>query len=200
MDNNGPAGETRRQDEILNIADALIQTRGFSAFSYQDIADRLGIRKASIHYYFPSKAGLGGAALDRYAQRHSAMLDALDSDNSLSPRARVEAYMRAMLELAETTDRVCLAGALAAELMALPAALRDKVDRFFQTQQAWLAKTIAQAQAGGGVAADAAPDQVARLVFSALQGALLIGRTTGDLQQMRDVVYALKKQLFGKKA
>jgi hypothetical protein len=30
----------------------LIQTRGYSAFSYQDVADSLGIRKASIHYHF----------------------------------------------------------------------------------------------------------------------------------------------------
>ena len=41
--------ETARQ--ILDLAETLIQTRGYSAFSYQDIADSLGIRKASIHYH-----------------------------------------------------------------------------------------------------------------------------------------------------
>jgi len=36
---------------------------------------------------------------------------------------------------------------------------------------------------------------VARLVFGALQGALLVKRTTGDPAQFRDVVTALKRQL-----
>jgi len=47
----------------VDLAEALIQSRGYSAFSYQDISDRLGIRKASIHYHFPSKTDLGVAAL-----------------------------------------------------------------------------------------------------------------------------------------
>jgi len=50
-------------EEILDLAETLIQTRGYSAFSYQDIADSLGIRKASIHYHFPSKTDLGIAVV-----------------------------------------------------------------------------------------------------------------------------------------
>jgi len=46
-------------ERILDIAQDLIQRRGFNAFSYHDIAAPMGIRKASIHYHFPSKADLG---------------------------------------------------------------------------------------------------------------------------------------------
>jgi TetR/AcrR family transcriptional regulator, transcriptional repressor for nem operon len=42
----------------------------------------------------------------------------------------------------------------------------------------------------------AAPaSKVARLVFGALQGALLVRRTTGDASQLRDVVAVIKLQL-----
>jgi hypothetical protein len=38
---------------------------------------------------------------------------------------------------------------------------------------------------------------MARLVFGALQGALLVQRTTGDSSQLKDVISALKSQLRG---
>ena len=42
-----------RKDQILEVATELVQTRGYSAFSYQDLSDRLGITKASLHHHFP---------------------------------------------------------------------------------------------------------------------------------------------------
>jgi hypothetical protein len=38
---------------------------------------------------------------------------------------------------------------------------------------------------------------MARLLLAALQGALLVKRTTGDASQIRDVVAALKAELSG---
>ena len=45
----------------MDSAQHLVQTRGYHAFSYADIAEEVGSRKASIHYYFPSKTDLGKA-------------------------------------------------------------------------------------------------------------------------------------------
>jgi TetR/AcrR family transcriptional repressor of nem operon len=56
---------------ILDIAEGLVQTRGFNNFSYADIATELGITKASLHYHFPGKAELGQAIVARYAKRFS---------------------------------------------------------------------------------------------------------------------------------
>ena len=36
---------------ILDIAERLVQTRGFNGFSYADIADALKVTKASLHYH-----------------------------------------------------------------------------------------------------------------------------------------------------
>ena len=61
MPAHAPQTRSTTAEDILDRAEALIQTRGYSAFSYQDISDTLGIRKASIHYHFPSKTDLGVA-------------------------------------------------------------------------------------------------------------------------------------------
>ena len=46
------------QQAILDTAFSLLQRCGYHAFSYADIAAQVGIRKASIHYYFPGKNDL----------------------------------------------------------------------------------------------------------------------------------------------
>ena len=61
--------DTNTATAILDIAERLVQRRGFSGFSYADIAAELGITKASLHYHFPSKAELGESLITRYADR-----------------------------------------------------------------------------------------------------------------------------------
>jgi TetR/AcrR family transcriptional regulator, transcriptional repressor for nem operon len=182
-------------EKILDIAETLIQTRGYSAFSYQDISRELGIRKASIHYHFPSKTDLGGAVIDRYAERFGMALTAIAADPAATALSMLDHYLAPYLSFAQTDDRICLCGALAGEMPALPADMRKRVDRFFRTHQDWLGDILRRGAARGEFHLSAPPAKMARLVFGALQGALLVKRTTGDLTQFRDVVTALKRQL-----
>ena len=188
-----PRSETAEQ--ILDLAEALIQTRGYSAFSYQDIADALGIRKASIHYHFPSKADLGIAVVDRYIARFDTALAEIAGDASKSSMAMLDLYVQPYLEFASTPDRVCLCGALAGEMLAMPPELRARVDHFFQTHQAWLTRILERGVARGEFKLAAPARKVARFVFGALQGALLVKRTTDDPSQLNDVLTVMKLQL-----
>ncbi len=175
----------------------MIQTRSYSAFSYQDISDALGIRKASIHYHFASKADLGAAVVDRYVERFGTALAAIGQDQSKSSMAMLDFYVEPYLQFAKTPDRVCLCGALAGEMPALPPEMRAHVDRFFKAHHAWLAGILKRGVMRGEFRLTSSAAKMARLVFAALQGALLVKRTTGDPTQLKDVVTALKSQLSG---
>lgn len=48
-------GQRRRKPEIVDAAARVFAERGFHGTTTQDIADVLGIRQASLYYYFPSK-------------------------------------------------------------------------------------------------------------------------------------------------
>jgi TetR/AcrR family transcriptional regulator, transcriptional repressor for nem operon len=181
--------------QILDLAQALIQTRGYSAFSYQDIAEQLGIRKASIHYHFPSKADLGAAVIDRYVARFGAALSAIAADRSQSSMTMLDFYLEPYLEFANTNDRICLCGALAGEILALPTEFRSRVDGFFRTHQAWLADILKRGATRGEFKLLAPATKLARLIFAALQGALLVKRTTGEATELRDVITVIKLQL-----
>jgi TetR/AcrR family transcriptional regulator, transcriptional repressor for nem operon len=182
-------------EQILDLAEMLIQTRGYSAFSYQDISDALGITKASIHYHFASKADLGIAVLDRYVERFGAALVSIAEDQSQPSMAMLDFYIEPYIRYARTPDRVCLSGALAGEILALPPELRARVDRFFRAHQVWLTEILKRGVTRGEFKLPAPASKVARLVFGALQGALLVKRTTGDTSQLRDVVTVMKLQL-----
>ncbi len=181
--------------QILDVAETLIQTRSYSAFSYQDIADALEIRKASIHYHFATKAELGVAVVDRYAERFGNALAALRQDQSRSSAQLLDFYCDPYLQYAQTPDRVCLCGALAAETLALPPQIRERVAGFFEDHQAWLARILERGAQRGEFTLRAPATKTARMYFGALQGALLVKRTTGDMTQLKDVVAALKSQL-----
>ena len=193
-----PKQKSETAEQILDLAETLIQTRGYSAFSYQDIADALGIRKASIHYHFPSKTDLGVAVVNRYIDRFGAALTEVAGDEQQSSMAMLEFYVQPYLQFARAPDRVCLCGALAGEMLALPEEMRTRVDHFFRTHQAWLAKLLKRGAARGEFALVAPPAKVARSIFASLQGALLVKRATGDISQINDVIAVMKLQLAGR--
>lgn len=187
------APDTREQ--ILDLAETLIQTRSYGGFSYQDISDALGIRKASIHYHFPSKTDLGAAVVDRYAERLEKALAELAKDTTRPSLEVLEFYFQPYLEFAGTTDRVCLCGALAGEMLTLPKEMRARVDHFFRSHQTWLQTVLKRGEARGEFKLAAPAAKTARMILGALQGGLLVKRTTGDASQVKDVVAVLKAQL-----
>ena len=54
-----------RRDEILDQATRLFAERGYEGTSMADLAERVGMRKASLFYHFESKDALYAAVLDR---------------------------------------------------------------------------------------------------------------------------------------
>src|SRR5947209_18275602 len=93
-----PKQKSETAEQILDLAETLIQTRGYSAFSYQDIAASLGIRKASIHYHFPSKTDLGGGVVDRYIDRFATALSAIAEDQSQPSMTMADFYVHPALQ------------------------------------------------------------------------------------------------------
>src|SRR5436190_21828784 len=114
---------------ILDVAERLVQVRGFNGFSYADIASELGISKASLHYHFAGKAELGEALIERYATRFADALDAIDASAGDAP-GKLDAYADIYADVLRD-HRMCLCGMLAAEYDTLPEPMRAAIIRFF---------------------------------------------------------------------
>src|SRR5262249_2152752 len=123
------ASRTNTADQILDIAEQLVQVRGFNGFSYADIASELSITNAALHYHYATKAELGRALIERYTQRFRDRLDEIEASN-LSVSRKLEQY--AEIYAAVLRDgRMCLCGMLAAEYATLPPDMRTAVVAFF---------------------------------------------------------------------
>jgi TetR/AcrR family transcriptional regulator, transcriptional repressor for nem operon len=109
--------------------------------------------------------------------------------------AMLDFYAEPYIDYARSADHVCLCGALAGEIMVLPPELRSRVDGFFRAHQGWLTGILKRGMERGEFELGAPASKVARLVFGALQGALLVKRTTGDASQLCDVMTVIKLQL-----
>jgi TetR/AcrR family transcriptional regulator, transcriptional repressor for nem operon len=171
--------ESGTAERVLDIAERLMQVRGFNNFSYADIAAELGITKASLHYHYPGKAELGQALITRYSERFSHALDDIDRD-APDARAKLEAYVDLYAGVLRN-ERMCMCGILAAEYPTLPGGMQSEVIRFFDENQTWLAALLEQGKADGTLAYTGRAEDVAQGILSTLEGAMLVARPYGDL-------------------
>jgi len=178
-------------EQILNTAEELIQRGGFHAFSFQDIADRVGIKKASIYYHHPAKAALGREVIARYRGRFREIMAAIDRDKTIGYRDALALYLEPILAMARSGDRVCLCCVLGGEYLALPEEMRAEVAGFFDEHQKWLAKLLHRGRKAGAFHFTGSPARLAKFFFSAVEGALMIQRATGDTRQLDEVLSSI---------
>jgi TetR/AcrR family transcriptional repressor of nem operon len=174
---------------ILDVAEALVQRRGFNGFSYADVAVELHVTRASIHYHFPGKADLGEALIARYGERFGAAL--ADIDERLDDeREKLAAYAE-LYAAVLATDRMCLCGMLAAEYETLPAGMQRAVEQFFEDNQRWLEAVLERGRRRGTLAFDGSAAEAAQLIVSGLEGAMLVARPFGGVERFRTAARAL---------
>ena len=184
------------KEHILLAAQKLVQQRGFNGFSYADIAEEVGIRKASLHHHFATKTELGIALIEVY----SAQLDTELLRISALPAkadAKLAAYV-AIFRGSLDAERMCLGGMLASEWLTLDATMLPGLKRFFARNIEWLTEVVAEGKSHkifvlAGTAADHS-----RVLLAALQGALLIARATGDHEAFDRTAWLLIKGLTRK--
>jgi TetR/AcrR family transcriptional repressor of nem operon len=167
--------------KILDIAERLMQVRGYNGFSYADIADTLGLTKASLHYHFPSKAELGRRLMERYTENFLAALSRIDQTHGTS-RAKLQHYVAIYADVL-ANNRMCLCGMLAAEYATLPKSVKAEVTRFFDANEAWLTGVLEQGRRSESLELVGLPAEAARLVIATLEGAMMLARSYGDAKR-----------------
>jgi TetR/AcrR family transcriptional repressor of nem operon len=163
-------------DLILDVAHKLVAERGFSAFSYADIAEAVEIRKASIHYHFPSKTDLVVALLRRHRQRMEDAHAGLDAGVA-SPVDRLQKYL-AYWEacIRSMTEPFCIAALLGAELPSLPEEVQAEVGKHFTSLRQWIARTLKAGVKREMIRLQGSADAEAEMLMAAVHGGMISAR------------------------
>lgn len=163
-------------ERIVNAAEDLVQQFGFNGFSFEDIAQMVGIRKPSIYHHFPSKHELVAVMTQRYTHRFCARLEDIEASFG-GATERLQGHAALFSESLGKEGRLCACGILGAERNSLPESLRLQVKDFFTRNVTWLENVIVAGQKQGQLIDTVPAAQLAQLWLSAQEGALLVGGT-----------------------
>jgi len=182
-------------DKILDIAQSLVVRGGYNGFSYADISDAIGIRKASIHHHFATKNELVAVLVDRYARHASEGLRALD-DRFRNPRDRLKAYLNYWEGcIKDASAPICVCAMLAGEMAMLPDDISSRVRKHFERLAQWLTAVLKAGVDQGLFLLPRKPGEEAQLLMAAVHGAMLSARAMDDPKLFRVVTKPLLDRL-----
>lgn len=159
-----------RKTEILETAAEVLELKSFAAFSYQDLADRLGIRKASIHHHFPTKDDLGRALIAFYKENGDRAMRELEAVGSPG------AALAGMFDISEqvlfdSPTRVCPSGKFEVDAEALSEGMRDAILQLKRGHLERVARLLAEARQAGEASFLGDPMDQSMTIMAAMQGA-----------------------------
>lgn len=169
------------RDQLLEHASVLIRQRGYNGFSYRDLAELVGVKTSSIHYYFPAKDDLVLEVVRLYRERSQARLAAIDTSLPLLEQA--ERYVGPLSNDIEL-NQICLAGMLSAEVMALPDTIRKYLQEHFQANETWIANLLRRTEIESGRPYPVPPQVLAKVLYGAIQNGIITARMSGSSDRL----------------
>jgi TetR/AcrR family transcriptional repressor of nem operon len=182
------ANPTGKALDILHAARMLIMDRGFNGFSFRDIAADVGVKSASIHYHYATKADLAEATARAYRLAFEEVVAQIDATSAAD---LLRAYGALFVTTLREQGRLCLGGMLAADVASLPDPVRAEVSLFFTEQHEWVANVVSDGQARGHFRTDLDAAMFAKMFVSSLEGAMMISRGLDQPQDLEDALEIL---------
>lgn len=166
-------------DDILASTRHLLISGGYNGFSYADISEIVGIRKASIHHHFPSKVDLVRELVKRYREDGQASVAILEQKvpNALDILKTYANHWAACIE--DASRSYCVCAMLASELPSLPTEVATEVTNFFRFISSWLTSVMERGSKQGELSLTSAPHVEAETFLATIYGAMLSARANG---------------------
>ncbi|MEI2416441.1 TetR/AcrR family transcriptional regulator [Orrella sp. JC864] len=186
------------RDQLLDYAQALIGSRGCNGFSYRDLAQHVGVKTSSIHYYFPCKDDLVREAIERYSEEATARVYAIDA--TLPAPDKLDRYAELLEGKVSAGKQLCIGGMMASDLASLPESVQCVLRRFFLSMESWLEQVLKEGLAHGTLRICDEPGTVARAMFAAAQGSMLTARLFQEPCRIREALESLYERQCDKAA
>ncbi|MER8978684.1 TetR/AcrR family transcriptional regulator [Mesorhizobium sp. M0870] len=189
---------TSTSEKILDIAQSLIIAGGYNGFSYADISAAIGIRKASIHHHFPTKAELVSVLVDRYRRQAEVGLESLRGELS-SPAEQLQSYMNYWRTcIRDASPSFCVCAMLAGEMQMLPEEVASRVRAHFQNLAGWLTSVLRAGMEQDLFRLNNRPEEEAQMLMASVHGAMLSARAFSDPGLFTTIVTLQITMLLGR--
>lgn len=174
--------------EILDLAEKLIRTKGYNAFSYKDISTPLNIKNAAVHYYFPAKKDIGNAVIDRNRANLQAFAEATRNNPAKDQLLKfIEVYT-----LSREDSLVCFMGAMGSSFESLPEEMRNELTSASHEIRNWLCGVLEKGLRQNEFSFSESIEEKADCIISSLMASLILNKVTGR-DVLKNVIEAILK-------
>ena len=162
------------REKILELGENLIRTKGYNAFSYQDISSELGIKNAAVHYYFPSKESLGTSIVKTNIQRFEEMIENMYNRN-FDEWQQLETFLK-IYSRSHREQKLCIVGSMGPDFNTLNETTKVELKRVTDIILDWLTMLLSKGRDNGVFVFKDDPQNKALIIFSSLVASLQLAR------------------------
>lgn len=181
------AGGSRQK--LIEATIELMSSRGFESMGINSILEAAGVSKSNFYYHFKTKEELCLAALDTMAEMFfSECVDPILSDKSMSPRKRIETYLKSAADMLESgcCQKGCPFVNLATETSDFFPSFRERISAFFDRYQQKFADVIREGIASGEFRPDVSPRLSAQVLLASMNGTIVLTKVHKRPQVMKE--------------
>jgi AcrR family transcriptional regulator len=164
------------RERIIQLTDTLIRDQGYNAFSFYDIAQKLKIKNASIHYYFPTKTDLGIALLESHTERLHRLQASVQGKGAIS---KLKAFL-SIYNVIHSEGRVCIVGSLATDLKTVEPKMAKALTVFANEILEWVTSILKEGKENNTFSFPESPRTKALMIITNMLAAVQLTRLTGD--------------------
>lgn len=187
-------GEDRRE-KILQVAEAIILRKGFSATSIEDILEQAHITKGGFFYHFPGKAELARALVERYLEEDARLFSALAARAAALTEDPLQQLLLFLNLLAETMENLedvhpgCLVASFTYESQQIDDTVKALIAEGILRWRAFFHQQLAQAAQRYPLRHDVSLEELADMLSSIIEGGIILSRVLNEkmalVQQIR---------------
>ncbi len=197
MKTTQPKLQLTHRERLLKEGMRHFYATGFHGTSVDELLAAAEAPKGSFYHHFGSKDAFAKAVVDAYTSEQLALLSKYANQENLSGLQKIDAYFSVLTSRFQRSQHkvACLVGKFATEL----APSSDEFSALLsESMKGWrdaLEELLAEGQKDGSVRRDMSPKQQSTVLFSLIQGALVIGLADRDSGSMAAVYTSLSALL-----
>ncbi len=164
------------RETIIQLGDQLIRSKGFNAFSFYDISEKMKIKNASVHYHFPTKTDLGISILEAHRQKLHSLIE---STSTKGPVDKLNSFLLIYTTI-KSEGHVCLVGSLATDLNTVDLKIANELKTFADEILNWVTTILDEGKTSGVFSFQCSPRTKALMVITNMLAALQLSRLTNE--------------------
>jgi len=158
-----------RREAFLDVAQRLIQTKGYEQMSIQDVLDQLETSRGALYHYFDSKQALLDGVVDRFADSAMAAVAPILADPNLPALRKLEKVFGGIATF-KAEQRELVLAIIEVWTSDGNALVREKFRRLAASRLEPILSTVIRQGIEEGIITATSPEETARVLVYLMQG------------------------------